>query len=740
MMKTCLFFILVLLMQPIFAASLMTHEKFVHLNYEDQRKIVVATMELIVEMEEKYEHQVRTSGYNEERFRRYSELIRKVSSVIFPEAHAARTVRYERIGEYMEKFKLMINSSDKCIYGGWPSSMNGNLCVHPSNGAYKNDYFSENNCQGINQISCNPAIFGFKHVGRATLFCVSAGRSGSAADAPSDNTSRECMKKALAPSTDPNVSPPAVRIANLVDGIRRNPVDSNAVFDFLLKSCACEARTPAISQHYHTYMRPHRTCFSILKMMSEVMPECSASITPMSEQQSSFLANIRNSISQDEINSATPNTIDAVYSQVVNGFVSRPEYASICGTTPGPGPTPTPTPRCSAPDLELENGECCVPPLRPDDRRATCVPAGGITVTSCTPPQIPNPATPGACMDPQGGTTACTPPQIPNPATPGACMDPAGGGGGGVTTACTPPQIPNPATPGACMDPVGGGGGDTQACTPPQVPNPATPGACMDPPARTCDNGANNFPACNACTAPKVYIGESCRDACPEGVGERNPTTFACSEQCTDTTKEYVRVTNSCQTKCVAPETRNEAGICGAASSGNTIVVKSTIKDLNSTKITVTINGGATLIPGHTIIWFKKGTNITNLTFTGTDGTPAATPDPLAGAIRDDEPATQSDPPPATTPTNETWDDAGTDETSIPRTTDDLEFTAPRHTENYEVCARLVKVSDRSIASTDCEIVQKKTAPAPTGGFNPGQQQMGPTRGGASDAIFRGIR
>ena len=731
MLKNCLFLILVLLMRPAFAASIMSHEKFVHLNYEEQKKIVISTMELIVEIEEKYEHQVKTSGFDPERFRRYTEFMKKVSNLLlFPEAHAVeRNVRY---GQYLNQLRGILTQRNNCIYGGWASEMSNNLCVHPSNSRFRNIYFNDSSCSGINKISCNPAIFGFKNVAQKSLFCVSAGRSGSSADAPSDNTSRECMNKALN-STEAGASSREERIQNMVAGIAANPSDANAVFDFVLKACACDSRSPEISQHYQTYMRPHRTCFSMLRMMSEVMPQCPASANLMDSNQLSFLEYIKTTVTDAEIRSSTPNTIDAIYRSAVtgpSGFISRPDYRAICNATPPVDVITDPTRTC-ADELKLSTGVCCVPPQRPNAALAACEPAPPTDVITVG-----------------GETSACTPPQIPNPAVPGGCMDaPSGGGGGSVTSACTPPQIPNPAVPGGCMDaPVGGGSSVTSTCTPPQIPNPAVPGGCMNAPT-TCTNGATNA-ACTTCDEEKEMIAGSCVDKCPEGVGPRNATTNVCSEVCTDAAKEYVRVMNSCETKCATGQTRNEAGICGGASSGHTIEVKSTIKDLNSTTITVKIDGGSTLIEGYTIIWFKKGQNISTLTFTGTDGTAAVAPDPIASTLRDD-PVTETDPAPetpatTTTTTNrtdDTWDDAGTDETSIPTSTNDLSFSAPRHTTDYEVCARLIKVSDHSLAASDCGTIQKKTpALANPGGINNGQQQMGPTRGGASDAIFRGVR
>ncbi len=722
MLKNCLFLFLVLLMKPVFAASLMSHEKFVHLSYEEQQKIVVSTMELIVEMEEKYKHQVKTSGFDPERFRRYTDFMKKVSNLLFfPAAHAA--VRNVRYGQYLNQLKTILNQRNNCIYGGWASEMVNNLCVHPSNSKFRNIYQADNNCSGIGKISCNPAIFGFKNVGQKSLFCVPAGRAGSA----SDNTSRECMNKALY-SNESGASSREERIQNMIAGIAANPADANAVFDFLLKACACDSRSPEISQHYQTYMRPHRTCFSLLKMMSEVMPQCTVNPALMDSNQLSFLQHIQTTVSEAEIRSTNVNNIDAIYRTAVvgngsadSGFVSRPDYRAICGGNP-----PVPAPSC-ADALKLSTGVCCEAPNTPNAARTACEPAGGIQI--------------GGGGD---GEEACTPPAVR--AAPGApCLAPsAGGGGGGDTTACVPAtNIRN--AQGVC-EPPPVTGGETGPCVP--ATNVRNAQGVCEPPQAACVPATNVRNAEGVCGPPPALtceedeeiIAEACVPKCATGTPPRDTTTNECSNECTDRTKEVIN--NACVTKCAEGVTRNTAGVCGGEPSGHTIEVKSTIKDLTSTTITVKVDGGSTLIPGHTIIWFKKGTNITSITFTGTNGTAPTTTETPYTPVADlpETTAEESDPPATETPPeNTTWDDAGTNETPIPTSADDMEFTAPRSTANYEVCARLVKVSDRSLAATSCATVQQRSQQsAPQ--MNPGQQQMGPTRGGSSDAIFRGIR
>ncbi|MFL5784547.1 MAG: hypothetical protein ACJ76H_08070, partial [Bacteriovoracaceae bacterium] len=360
MLKTVIFAILVMLIRPLSAASLMSHEKFVHLPPQQQRQVVVAIMELVVAMEEKYKHEVRTTGVDSEKLRQYKEFFKSVSALLLPEAHAAGE-RYIRYGQYLSDLSTVLNDKNRCLYGGWISVMVGDLCVHPNysgNSRYQNYYQAESYCPGREQITCNPAVFGFKKLSDHSLFCVPAGRTNNAAD----NTSRECMKKALGNSAD--ADSPEVRIQNMVDGIGRNPKDANKVFDFLIQTCACNKNDKGIiSDHYMKYMRPHRTCASILRMMATVMPQCPAERSPMDSTQLSLLQNIK------ESTEATINNDDFEngYKGFIDGILSRDDAKAVCGGAIAPQ-TQSST-DCVPPKVRMLDNQCRLPCEKPDQDR-----------------------------------------------------------------------------------------------------------------------------------------------------------------------------------------------------------------------------------------------------------------------------------------------------------------------------------------------------------------------------------
>ncbi len=390
MLKTILFTILVMLMKPVLAASLMSHEKFVHLSYEDQKKIVIATMELVVEMESKYKHQVKTSGFDAERFRKYTEFMKAVSNLFFPEAHAA--TRNTSYGQYLQELDLITRENGRCIYGGWISSMVGDFCTHPTESPFKNQYQAERGCEdGRRKITCNPAIFGFKDVTATpkTLFCVPAGVG------QSDNSSRDCMQKALGLIPEDGASPPRDRMRDMISGIVGNPNAANRVFNFLIKACACDAnQSRQISDHYANYMRPHQTCYSLLRMMSETIlnDECTIKNQILDSDHQSFLRYINTTLSTEQIRSSN---VTNLYKEKVDQFVSRSDFRAICNVpppgdntltvdetpntetgTPGTGPETPPGPQTN-PDTPSDTNTCEPPKERvgPDRCEDPCDPA-----------------------------------------------------------------------------------------------------------------------------------------------------------------------------------------------------------------------------------------------------------------------------------------------------------------------------------------------------------------------------
>lgn len=620
MLKIFLFAILVVFQGLASAASIISHEKFVHLSYPEQRRIIIATMKLVVELESKYQHEVKTSGYSEERFRKFSSLIRGVVSVLIPEAHAAPDIAF---GTALADLRRLVNDRDRCLYAGWVSDMNptSRKCNHPANAwnqQIRSRYRSTAGCgtgrADRSRISCNPAIFGYKDVARGTLFCVDAGEGADANGvAKSENSSKQCMQKALGLSDPPeqDASPTETRLQDIADRLAETPEAANAVFDFLIRACACDARvSPQISTHYSNYMRPHQTCYSILRMLSEVAPRCQIDGQPLADaNQRTFLQSINGLLSREEVTAAN---IRSTYQSKIAPLVSGADIREICGpdgvpdgggitvdntdTTPNPDPTPDPTPDPDSNDEEIV-----------------------VTGTRCRAPDV----------------------------------------------------------------------------------------------LLTVNEGAENETSSCCRAATHVVVGEGtarqCLEKCPNNATRNSEAPFACPE---------------------------------AAATAD-VALNLTSEDKTTTvKVTATITPEGTPADQYKVLWFRQGQNFPS-TFTFGNASAATTPTVTVTPNQDpEETETPSEP-------NPTSDDPGENQTLLNLAEGAMSVDAPKTTVEYQVCARLIKKSDNSrVGAEQCKPIAKLATPAAPAGprpasgpFNPFQQQpMMPTRGGPSDAIFRGVR
>ncbi len=324
MLKTFIFAILFMLVKPVYPADIVAYDRFVHMTPIEQQKVVVTIMELIVELEERYKHEVKKSGFNLERFQEHKEKLRKISAFLFfPEAHAVS----HDYGHHLTNMQILLESTDACLYGGWISTMNGNVCTHPelSSDRTKHLYDKSLGCIAPGKISCNPAIFGYQHVARKTLFCV-AGNTDSA------NTSRACMQKALNDESNFSTSTREERLRHIAESISSPAYREmgKELFGFLVKTCACNQGSPVIAARYQNAIFPHRTCLSLLRMISESDALCSTEGQPLNEGQRNLL-NLLKQATESIINE---NDVDAHYSNILNEFKEKPEYQAVCSSCP----------------------------------------------------------------------------------------------------------------------------------------------------------------------------------------------------------------------------------------------------------------------------------------------------------------------------------------------------------------------------------------------------------------------
>ncbi len=307
-MKKCLLLALVLFFvvsntQRADANSyLMTHERFVHMSQEDKNIVLIKTMELMVELESKYELETKTSGYSNKRFQKYVQIMQKLQNFVLSEAAAVEPVAQDPQFEALaNNFSVLLEKLKPkgCIYGGYVSVMvsaNGhNYCRHPFsvtarhsshhkliNSSYLNKSGAQS-CVGPSKITCNPVIFGYKQSKNKTPFCVAT--SGLANNSKNHNVSFECMRKALTEGADGSTDSKEERLKYLSGAMAYNKEAFDKVHHTIFKTCACgDAQGEGMSTAYVNYMKPHRTCFGMMNSIRNIKEnECAADGTEVTD-------------------------------------------------------------------------------------------------------------------------------------------------------------------------------------------------------------------------------------------------------------------------------------------------------------------------------------------------------------------------------------------------------------------------------------------------------------------------
>ncbi|HXH29625.1 MAG TPA: hypothetical protein VNJ01_02320 [Bacteriovoracaceae bacterium] len=321
----------------------LSSKDFKKLSEAEKNLLVVKTMELVVELEAKYARDTRVSGYSQHRFEHYSSLLRDIQNLLLATAHADE----KNWESYQDEFANLIsasNSPDKCVYAGWVSKIQhltvaakgpkrkaskSAYCVHP-NYLKKTDpshkaYIGAKVCPGIDQISCNPAIFGFKKENERSLFCVTAGSENA------HNSSLSCMHKALDSGEKQEGDSKEARLLSLTKYLSAKPERLKDVQQFIFKSCVCSEAPAALNTSYHKYMQPHRTCFGLMNMISQSV--CEVSPQPFDTK---MLVSLKKFVDAKEVMSQLPKNVDGSYKdflvQVRSEFPT--EYLGLCA--PGP--------------------------------------------------------------------------------------------------------------------------------------------------------------------------------------------------------------------------------------------------------------------------------------------------------------------------------------------------------------------------------------------------------------------
>ncbi|WPU63745.1 hypothetical protein [Peredibacter starrii] len=400
-------------------SPIMSHDRFVYLTDSEQEQVIIKTMEFVVELEESYQYEVATYGYNENRYRLYTSMMRKVVSFLMNEAHADTTnllqtqgkgvtladalpkpkdttplvlkqpakveqkvpaslarpkKSWEQLADEFYK-NVTTKSSSKCIYAGWVSEMQGKpaLCVHPSFINPKSPgsvpesmtYAQQDGCTGRNQITCNPVIFGYKSESEKSLFCVPAGIP------ESHNSALNCMKAALSDTAEAKTDSKEKRLQHLRERLVAKPDAFANVQKFIYQYCICETSPDGTNKEYHDRIRPHRTCFGMIEMVAET----SICEEPKIDIDTTIFKKLRDAATSGKISkSSGGGAIDAFYKKFLKDVkTSAPsEYQALC-----PNDTMPTKPEEKKPEIVAEpkskytcvNVLCMIPPVEQGEKK-----------------------------------------------------------------------------------------------------------------------------------------------------------------------------------------------------------------------------------------------------------------------------------------------------------------------------------------------------------------------------------
>lgn len=335
------------------------HADFVHLSDGDKDRFIIKVMELVVELEGKYEKEITSSHPDPKKIEKYTTLLKQFRSLLITEAHAARAVPVARSPRDFEKiaddFKNLSKKPEICIYAGWISRMSlkgtkladgtvtkKSICIHPN---HINDgvnatsyppetlaYASASDCLGKNKITCNPTLFGYKKQSDNTLFCVDAGITARGIN-QADNSALYCMREALSEKESSDQDSVATRLGFLRKALSEKPAVFESVQQLVFKSCLCTDPKNNFNKDYLKYMQPHQTCYGMMEMMAETVT-CE---DPKFAMDTTIFEQIRTHAEGkfDRMTSSPSQLRDYYSNYVVNLQKNSPqEYTQFCGGTP----------------------------------------------------------------------------------------------------------------------------------------------------------------------------------------------------------------------------------------------------------------------------------------------------------------------------------------------------------------------------------------------------------------------
>lgn len=321
------------------AQVLSGHQEFVHYSHAQKEEFIVKVMELMVELENKYEK----APFEDKPH--YSHLLQQLKEIIISSAYAAEIDPTVFAHDLTSLLDPNSTADDRCIYAGWVSrtrpdmSVTGTrqVCQHPRslnrNTPEAKAYTKSSSCgkQSNNKIACNPAIFGFKNQAQGSQFCVPAGLHNS------ENSSYACMEHALGIKKEAGADPAEKRMEYLKKQFEGKPELVNNLFGFIYKTCLCDNQEKEIiNQSYLNNVRPHRTCLGLVNSIAETN-HC-VTFDALKSTEMDIFKDIRG-FTNNIAGKKKGREVDSDYRALLGTLKTRfgSDYARICG---GEAPVP----------------------------------------------------------------------------------------------------------------------------------------------------------------------------------------------------------------------------------------------------------------------------------------------------------------------------------------------------------------------------------------------------------------
>ena len=334
-----------------------THEDFMNMSDHEKDQLIIQTMELVVELESKYNYEVKKFGFNQERYEKFQQAIVKLQSFLLSSAHAGDTVpkpqdiaNWDRFAKNFNRlFSLSKKTNSKsganCIFAGWPSTMykardGKTYCAHPGGTTatleIKASYpapVANTGCSksDTSKIQCNPTLFGFKKASNSSLFCV-------AANDGAKNSAYHCMLEALKDKdpADNTRDSKEDRLAIIRQGLAKNPDSFKALQEYVYQVCVCPTVPANFDKSYQGRILPHRTCYGMMDMMGEV----TMCTDPNPVMDISIFKALRDFAKTTIYQTQNEVEIDNHYKKFINEEVIKnapDEYRNLCGPDSIPG-------------------------------------------------------------------------------------------------------------------------------------------------------------------------------------------------------------------------------------------------------------------------------------------------------------------------------------------------------------------------------------------------------------------